>query len=109
LLLSSFIFDDRIVLSFVVSRKFLSSIPWRLGPADVKLEFVREFVLVRVSIFNFSCDGVRSLFLIELRRLTEPFRLNERLNESLEFYRMKFENFKMNFSYPRLTKPFDVV
>jgi hypothetical protein len=62
----------------------------RLGPAGVKLEFVNEFVLlVRISLFDgtesftCSCDGVRSVLRTEPRRLMEPLRLNERLNESL--------------------------
>ena len=46
-------------------------------------------VLARTSLFNrkesliCSWDGVRSVLRIELRRLFEPLRLNERLNESL--------------------------
>lgn len=67
----------------------------RLGPDGVKLEFVKEFVLVRISLFNktesfiCSCDGVRSVLRTELRRLIEPLRLNERLNESLEIKKQK--------------------
>ncbi len=69
----------------------MSSIPPRLGPDGVKLEFVNEFVLlVRLSLFNraesfiCSCDGVRSPLRNEFRRLIEPLRLNERRIESLK-------------------------
>ncbi len=92
--------------------------PLRLGPADIKLEFVNEFVLVRNSLcikiesLTCSCDGVRSPLRNELRRLIEPLRLNERLNESLKkqnYDRKEKKKHSIYFTYPRLTNPFDVV
>jgi hypothetical protein len=95
--------------------------PLRLIPD----EFVRELILVRSSLVDdgewlISCSGddVRSLVVIfgfprnELRRLVEPLRLIERLNESLK-KKLEFEDYNFPFVfvfiYPRLTNPFDVV
>ncbi len=85
-------------------------------------EFVREFILVRNSLVDdgellTSCSGddVRSfavrfgLARNELRRLFEPLRLIERLNESLKLKRIKSNHFFFGIIYPRLTNPFDVV
>lgn len=75
------------------SIKWVSTIPLRFAPD----EFVSEWLLVRVSLppvddgfWSCSWESVRSLTLKfgfvrnELRRVIEPLRLNERLNESLK-------------------------
>ena len=101
------------------SMKWLSSIPLRFGPE----EFVNELQLLRASLLareewltSCSCEGVRSVFVrlafarTELRRLIEPLRLNERLNESLKKREPEVNGRESKRpTYPRLTNPFDVV